>query len=185
MAGDDLKLSVNEDGSYDGVYKVRRGGDIIVPAVGRVHVAGKTVEDAQAGVRDALEAAQLAHATVTLKKVKDPGVEPLPSSSNPGQSSAPSAGIIYVTGLVANPCALSLKPGENLGAYAAILKAGGATQYHSERVYVLCHPPNRSPVILQINMRTIAQGNAPDFPLHDKDIVVVPDTFDGFPRPTL
>jgi hypothetical protein len=103
MRGDVLEISVDEHASFNGRYQVRHGGYIIIPAVGRVSIAGKTLEEARAVVRSALEAEQLPHATVTLKKVKDPGVEPLPSSSNAGRSSGPSAGSIYVTGRVANP----------------------------------------------------------------------------------
>jgi len=54
LPGDDLEVLVVEDASFNGTYKVRRGGYIIVPAVGRVQVAGMTMNDAETAVRKAL-----------------------------------------------------------------------------------------------------------------------------------
>ncbi len=52
--GDTLNVHVPEDSSFDGKYEVRRGGYIIIPKVGRISVAGKTVEAAEAAIRRAL-----------------------------------------------------------------------------------------------------------------------------------
>jgi hypothetical protein len=53
-SGDTLNLHFPEDASFDGKYQVRPGGYIIIPKVGRVSVAGKTIEAAEAAIRRAL-----------------------------------------------------------------------------------------------------------------------------------
>ena len=53
--GENLEISVDEDQSFNGIYQVRRGGYIIMPQVGRIAVAGKTLADAGAAVKRALQ----------------------------------------------------------------------------------------------------------------------------------
>ena len=54
LPGNNIELWVNEDTSFNGRYQVRRGGYMILPQIGRVQVAGKTVGQAEAAVRKAL-----------------------------------------------------------------------------------------------------------------------------------
>ena len=51
VPGDDVEIFVVEDPSFNGRYQVRRGGYIILPAVGRIPVAGKTMSGAEGEVR--------------------------------------------------------------------------------------------------------------------------------------
>jgi len=44
LPGDNIEIFVVEDASFNGRYQVRRGGYIILPAVGRIAVAGKTMQ---------------------------------------------------------------------------------------------------------------------------------------------
>ena len=43
LPGENLEVIVNEDGAFNGRYVVRRGGYIIMPGIGRVSVAGKSL----------------------------------------------------------------------------------------------------------------------------------------------
>ena len=51
VPGDTLEVFVKEDNKFDGQYKVRENGDIIVKQVGRVKVGGLTVNGAQEALR--------------------------------------------------------------------------------------------------------------------------------------
>ena len=57
-SGERLDIFVLEDPSLNGCYQVRRGGYIIIPAVGRVSVAGQSLSKATEVVRKAIEATQ-------------------------------------------------------------------------------------------------------------------------------
>ncbi len=48
VPGENLEVFVNEDPSFNGIYQVRRGGYIIMPQVGRIAVAGKSLSAAEA-----------------------------------------------------------------------------------------------------------------------------------------
>ncbi len=70
VPGSKLAIFVSEDTSYNGDYQVRRGGYIILPQIGRVAVAGKTLAEAEQAVEKALRATQLPKATVKMKYVE-------------------------------------------------------------------------------------------------------------------
>ena len=72
LPGEKLKIFVVEDSSFNGVYMVRRGGYIIMPAVGRIPVTGKTVPEAEQAISAALEETQLARATVMVERFGGP-----------------------------------------------------------------------------------------------------------------
>ena len=72
LPGEKLKIFVVEDSSFNGVYMVRRGGYIIMPAVGRIPVTGKTVPEAEQAISAALEETQLARATVMVERLGGP-----------------------------------------------------------------------------------------------------------------
>ena len=46
---------MTEDARFNGVYGVREQGDIIIPIVGRIPVAGVSVKEAEKRVKEALE----------------------------------------------------------------------------------------------------------------------------------
>jgi protein involved in polysaccharide export with SLBB domain len=69
--GDVLEIAVAEDRSFNGRYEVRRGGYIILPAVGRIEAAGLPLKEVQANVSKSLEETQLPHATVNVEKMRE------------------------------------------------------------------------------------------------------------------
>jgi len=67
--GDTIELFIMEDSSFNGVYKVREKGDIIIPKVGRIVIANLSVESAQARIKQTLESSQLTSATVIADRI--------------------------------------------------------------------------------------------------------------------
>jgi hypothetical protein len=66
VPGENLLVRVAEDPTFDGTYQVRRGGYIIMPQLGRIAVAGKTLAVAEAAVQRALQSTQLPKASVKI-----------------------------------------------------------------------------------------------------------------------
>jgi len=158
--GDILNISVAQDASFNGRYQVHRGGYIIVPAVGRIQIAGDTMPAAQTNVESALESTQLEHATVAIEKF------------------AHSADIIYVTGRVSNPGPLPFKSSDNLGGAAAILQAGGLSRYADpRRTYIMRGAPGGTEIKIPVDIKAIMDKRAPDIPLEKDDLIVVPEKF--------
>ena len=182
--GDTLELFVNEDPGFDGVYKVREGGDIIIPRVGRISVAGSSVSVARGSIREALEQSQLTTATVIVDRVGRAKEAPNPASSSPSpQSPAANQILVYITGKVARPGqhVLTLPDGRPLGVYEAILIAGGMSRFGDEqKVHVLRAGDDGRKYRIPVNIREIEAGKAEDPPIGHGDIVVVPEKVFGF-----
>lgn len=71
--GDVLEITVTEDAAFNGNYQVRKGGYIIVPKIGRMGVADKTLEQAADTLSKRLIASsefKAKTATVRIKKTK-------------------------------------------------------------------------------------------------------------------
>lgn len=257
LPGDNLEVFVVEDASFNGRYQVRRGGYIIMPSVGRIAVAGKTMSGAETEVRQALETSQLTHATVMVEKVEGSDIEtgpviflsgefrsPRPFRISPGTKPTvvnvilscggvtdradltrvrvmrlvankevfeeenvqrildggtglssdltlndgdlliiPSGAtnLIYVTGRVGRQGAQSLHQGDRLTVFSAILNAGGFARFADlKKVYVLREAPDGTKIRIPVNINAIQHGRAPDLPLMENDIIVVPEKFFSF-----
>ncbi|MGA3169836.1 MAG: SLBB domain-containing protein [Chthoniobacteraceae bacterium] len=256
LPGDNLEVFVVEDASFNGRYQVRRGGYIIMPSVGRIPVAGKTMSGAETEVRRALETSQLTHATVMVEKVEGSDIEtgpviflsgefrnPRPFRIPPGTKATvvnvilscggvtdradltrvrvmrivenksvveeenvqsilngtgltsdltlndgdilliPSGAtnLIYVTGRVGRQGAQALHDGDRLTVFSAILNAGGFARFADlKKVYVLREAPDGTKIRIPVNIVAIQHGRAPDLPLIENDIVVVPEKFFSF-----
>ncbi|HEX4086571.1 MAG TPA: SLBB domain-containing protein [Chthoniobacteraceae bacterium] len=256
LPGDNLEVYVVEDASFNGRYQVRRGGYIIMPAVGRIAVAGKTLSEAEMEVRKALESSQLQHASVMVEKVDGSDIETGPVIYLAGEFKTPrpfriptgtkatvvsvilscggvtdkadltrvkvmrvvanksvveeenverildgsgltsdltlsngdvlmipagSANVIYITGRVAHPGTLPMKPGDKITVYAAILNCGGFGRFADLRkVYVLRASPDGTKVKIPVDIVAIQHGHIPDLPLEGDDIIIVPEKFFSF-----
>jgi len=75
VPGENLEVFVNEDPSFNGIYQVRRGGYIIMPQVGRIAVAGKSLSAAEAAVKRALQSSQLQNASVMIERKQGADIE--------------------------------------------------------------------------------------------------------------
>ncbi len=70
--GSALELRVQGEKSFAGSYLVRRGGYIILPSIGRVFVAGKTIDVAAEIITRALRGAGVEKPDVSLKPAEQP-----------------------------------------------------------------------------------------------------------------
>ena len=107
LPGENLEVFVVEDSSVNGRYPVRRGGYIILPAIGRIYVAGKDIKASEAEVKKALESTQLRHASVMIEKVEGADVESGP--------------VIYLSGEFKSPRAFRIPPGTKATLVSVIL----------------------------------------------------------------
>lgn len=173
--GDKLELFVKEDPVFNGSYTVRERGDIIIPDIGRIQLAGMSVESAERRVESHLEKGQIKDATVILDRL---------SITAPGQ---PVAGarrmLVYMTGEVLKPGQhmLTVPDGRPLGVYEAILISGGLGRFADEqKVYVLRMDSKRVRHKIPVNIRLIRQGSATDPLIGQGDVIVVPEKVFGF-----
>lgn len=167
LPGNNVELFVNEDTSFNGRYQVRRAGYIILPQVGRVLVAGKTISQAETAIRKALQATQLRKATVMLERFE-------------GISDAPGP-LIYLSGEFTNPRPYRIPAGTAPTLVSVMLSAGGWTDRADlTRVKVMRMAANRS-VTETVNVKKILAGGdaaggdlGSDLTLTEGDVVVIP-----------
>ncbi|MCX8089762.1 MAG: SLBB domain-containing protein [Verrucomicrobiae bacterium] len=255
LPGESIEVFVAEDETLNGVYQVRRGGYVILPRVGRVMVAGKTLAAAEKAIKDALAQGQIKDATVMVERPQGgvggegpvvylsgeflkPGAWRIPAGVAPtvvttilrsggltdeadltrvrllrlvsGQALVEEvnvraildgdglqtdltvqpgdiivvpayANLVYVTGNVLKPGALQLKPGEQLTAYSAILRAGGFARFaNRKKVYVLRDKGDGVKEKIPVSIKDIQNRGGADVILQSRDIVVVPEKFFSF-----
>ena len=162
VPGDILELYVVEDPSFNGRYQVRRGGYIILPAVGRIPVAGKSFPDAEAEVRKALETTQLQHATVMVEKVEGSDIETGP--------------VVFLSGEFRSVRPFRIPPGTKATVVNVILSCGGVTDKADlTRVKVMRLVANKS-VVEEVNVQNILDGSGltSDLTLNDGDVLTIP-----------
>ena len=189
VVGDRLELFVKEDPSYNNTYVVRERGDIILPQLGRIPVAGLSVSGAQERIELELEKRQLTSASVILDRVSRarPQVQ---ASGTPGAGGVPTSAMIapqqisvYMTGKVNRPGqhTLALPADHPLGAYEAILISGGISRFGDEqKVHIMRTGSDGKKHRIPINLRSIEKGKADDLAIGHGDIVVVPEKIFGF-----
>lgn len=183
QVGDSLELFVDEDPGFDGIYKVREGGDIIIPRVGRIAVAGSSLSTAKNSITQALEEGQLQKATIIVDRVGR-APEASEEGSEGSTPQAPGAGriLVYITGKVTRPGqhVLTLPDGRPLGVYEALLIAGGMTRFADEqKVHVLRTGDDGKKHRIPVNVRQIENGETKDIIVGHGDIIVVPEKVFG------
>jgi len=181
--GDTLELFVEEDDAFNGTYPVREQGDIIIPSVGRIQVAGLSLGSAGSRIKTELEARHLKKATVILDRVGRAAVEQ--EAVAPRAPAAPVAPkmSIYLNGKVNRPGQhrVTVPASGRVGAYEAILMAGGISRFGDPaRVHVLRNDSEGKKHKIPVNILNIEKGLEVDPPIGDGDIVVVPEKVFGF-----
>ena len=182
--GDSLELFVEEDDAFNGTYPVREQGDIIIPSVGRIQVAGLSVGSAGSRVKTELESRHLRKATVILDRV---GRAPVSQEIAEGTfAAAPQAApklTIYTQGNVNRPGQhrIDLPSSGHLGVYEAILIAGGLSNFADPaKVHLLRNDHEGKKRKIPVNIANIEKGIERDPAIGDGDIVVVPEKVFGF-----
>lgn len=173
--GDRLELFVAQDPSFNGVYNVRERGDIIIPEVGRIQLAGLSVKAAEGKVQSHLEKGQIKGATVILDRIKD--------SSETSKIAGTNRILVYMTGAVQKPGQhmLTVPEGRTLGVFEALLISGGLSRFADEqKVHILRMDKNRVRHRIPVNIRLIRLGEIPDPAIGEGDVVMVPEKVFGF-----
>ena len=162
VPGENLEVFVNEDPSFNGIYQVRRGGYIIMPQVGRIAVAGKTISAAEAAVKRALQSSQLKNASVMIERKQGADIENGP--------------LIYLSGEFKDPRPWHIPQGVTPTLVNVILSSGGASDKADlTRVRVMRIAANKS-VVEEVNVEKILQGGGltSDLTLGEGDVIMIP-----------
>lgn len=168
--GDQIELLVAEDNQFNGTYRVREDGDVILPKLGRVVVKGLTTSQAESVFKSALEKSQLVRATVLVDRISSANAGP------GGVEGGPSISVI-LTGSVARPGQHKLAvPASGIGLYEAVMIGGGLGRYAEERkVSIMRKQADQRRTTFVVDLAAIKAGKSPDVPLQEGDIVNVPE----------
>ncbi|MCF6312327.1 MAG: polysaccharide biosynthesis/export family protein [Verrucomicrobiales bacterium] len=208
VVGDRLQIFVKEDPKFNKIYHVREHGDIIIPELGSILVAGLSVEEAGARVKERLEDGYLVTATVIVDRlihwfwIPDRGRHAYGIFTGYGdrgrregeaRSSVSTMGIgsragegrikVFVTGKVTRPGEqqLEIPTDRALGVYDAILKSGGIERFgDSKKVHVMRLNKDGKRVKIGVNLKRVITGEEADVPIGHGDIIVVPEKVFGF-----
>lgn len=168
--GDRIELFVIEDDAFSGSFQVRETGHIIMPELGRVMVAGLTPAAAETRIKSLLEDGVLTEATVILDRTRARRVpQPLDEKERL---------LVYTSGKVSRPGQHSLvvQEGRRLGVFEVILITGGLERFaHERRAYVLRSQGFGERQRIPVDLRAIREGQSPDIPVLEGDIIVVPE----------
>jgi protein involved in polysaccharide export with SLBB domain len=162
VPGENLEVFVVEDPSFNGRYQVRRGGYVILPQIGRIAVAGKTIDAAEGAVRKALQSSQLQKASVMIERISGSDIESGP--------------MIYLSGEFKNPRPYRIPLGTSPTLISVILSSGGVTDKADlTRVKIMRMAANRG-VVEEVNVQKILDGGSlsSDLTLSEGDVVIVP-----------
>lgn len=161
--GDQVTFAIAEDKEPPALKRVTDTGDLDVPYVGRVHVAGKTCATAAREIKKLLDAEYYYNATVKL------GIDQV--------NRAAAMGKIYVSGLVKSPGAQEFYTGEKMSVSAVILKAGGFAQYADTKgVKVVRKARDGRTDSFVVDMKAVLERGKmdQDVEVFDGDYVIVP-----------
>lgn len=166
--GDILDIYVMEDVSLNGQFTVLESGNIVMPGIGRIHLAGNTLAAAQDIVRSRVETDQVKKATVILERARASGQVAL--AEQPKLQ-------IFVSGAVSRPGQhrVPLPSQEGLSAFEALMTAGGPTTFADQRhAYVLRKTGKGERVRLPVDLLAVSRGESRDLQLQEGDVIVVP-----------
>jgi protein involved in polysaccharide export with SLBB domain len=166
-AGDQVTVEIVEDREGGLPRVVTATGELDVPPLGRVKVAGRTATEAASEIRVALEKDYYYHATVRLAIDR---VSPVQVRS----------GIVYLSGEVRVGGPQEIISGETLTLCNAILKAGGIGEWgNPEKVQLTRQKKDGSVDTIVANYsKIIKEGDAKKDPiLQDGDRIFVPKIF--------
>ena len=169
--GDAIQIIVAEDDSFNGVYSVKRDGNIILPRVGRVQVGGRDISEVEAAVKALLEETQLTKATVTAEfKSK------AEKAAGGGIVATDDPVIIYLAGEFITPGPLKIPPGVSPTLITTIIRSGGITPSGDLTRTKLLRIENGQGAVEEVNVAAILSGNIPptDIALNPGDIIMIP-----------
>ncbi len=87
------------------------------------------------------------------------------------------AGLVYVVGDLVRPGGFTIDPAQEITVVQAISLAWGPSQNAALTKAVLIREQNGGRTITTLNLKRMLRGLDPDLPIHDRDIIFVPDSF--------
>jgi uncharacterized protein involved in exopolysaccharide biosynthesis/protein involved in polysaccharide export with SLBB domain len=112
----------------------------------------------------------------------DPTADHNPEDQNPELMAGDTvevsrAGLVYVVGDLIRPGGFPLDPAQKLTVVQAIALAWGPTQNAALGKAVLVREQKDGRTLTALNLKRLLRGQDPDQPVHDGDIIFVPDSF--------
>ncbi len=163
--GDQVAIEIVEDREGPTSRLVTATGDLEVPPLDRVHVAGKTTTEAAAEIKRLLEADYYYHATVKL--------------SIDRVNVAAALGRIQISGEVLAPGVLEFNLADPMTLSDAVLKAGSCKDFADPKKVRVTRMKGGSKQEFIVDIKDVLSNGAADkdIKLEDGDRVYVPKTF--------
>ncbi len=157
---DVLNIKVFQEPDLDTIYKVSADGNVVMPLIGQVKVAGLTISDAQNKIKELYEKDYLVHASISI----------FVSEYAPRR--------VYVTGQVFRPGEVLFPPEEDLTLSRAVANAGGTTRIaKTSAVNVKRKLADGTIRVFEVDLGAILKDkNVTDFPLKDGDTIEVEES---------
>lgn len=167
LPGDNVGISVNEDPDFNGRYVVRRGGYIIMPRIGKVPIAGKSVSQAATDIHANLMQFQ-AGRTFTVEVKRHPG------------SPEATGTVVYLAGEFRNPRPYRIPENTSPSLIATMLSSGGWTDRADLTKVKIMRMAKNKPTAEVVDVKKVLEGPIPNpnianMPtLTEGDVIVLP-----------
>jgi polysaccharide export outer membrane protein len=157
MSGDVLQITVFQVQDFNREAQVDAGGNIVLPLIGGVPAAGKTVHEVESEVAGRLRAKYLQNPQV-LVTIKD------------------AVGLrVSVQGAVKSPGVIQIRGDTTLTTVLA--QSQGFTDTADKSSVLVIRNTDQGRVAAKVDAGAILAGSAPDPPIHGGDMIVVDDSF--------
>ena len=157
MSGDVLQITVFQVQDFNREAQVDAGGNIVLPLIGGVPAAGKTVREVESEVARRLRAKYLQNPQV-LVTIKD------------------AVGLrVSVQGAVKSPGVIQIRGDTTLTTVLA--QAQGFTDTADKSSVLVVRNTDQGRVAAKVDAGAILAGSAPDPPIYGGDMIVVDDSF--------
>ncbi len=87
------------------------------------------------------------------------------------------AGLVYVVGDLVRPGGFTIDPAQEITVVQAVSLAWGPSQNAALSKAILIREQKGGRTITALNLKRMLRGVDPDLPIHDRDIIFVPDSF--------
>ena len=157
---DVIEMRVFQEQDMDTLCKIGANGEIILPLINNVKVAGLTLQQAQSRIKELYEKDYLVNANVSLYI----------------REYAPQR--VYVIGQVNRPGEVLYPPEEEMTLSRAIAGAMGTTRIANLRsLNVKRKMPDGTIKVFEVDLKAIlSDKNAKDFPIYDGDTIEVTES---------
>lgn len=180
VAGDKLSFRIIEDREAPKILTVAAGGEIEVPYLGRVVVAGKTVNQARRELKSLLEKDLYYQASVVLA-IEELAVKPVLPPAAAAAAAKPKQ--VVVVGQVRIQGVQEMPYGDKYTLSRAILKAGGFSSFANGRKVQIARKSDKGKterIVVDV-LAILKDGKVEnDVELMPEDMVIVPEKLVNF-----